>query len=278
MKQIIGFFKAIITYFYAAKMIFTNGRLLWLTFLPFLMNIIIFLVMIYLSAVYLYPLLSGFVDSASTSLYDSFISGTTNFAAAHDVLFSIADVIVSAFVKFISFAGALITVILLLLIFYYAYPVVGSALMIPFLDYISYEAEVIYLGKEPDIARMPLFKLFLRAISSSIKMLFFFLTFNILIVVINLIPGVGTFLYLVLNFIFISFMLGLNFLDLCFERRGFSFRKKLKLAFSNFGFTCGLGMVSNFMITLPVIGFLAFSFSSVAAAIGCNKIFFPVKK
>jgi len=259
-------------------MIFTNGKLLWLTFLPFLMNIIIFLVMIYLSAVYLYPLLSGLVDSASTSLYDSFVSGTANFAAAHDVLFSIADVIVSAFVKFISFAGALITIILLLLIFYYAYPIIGSALMIPFLDFISYEAERIYLGREPDTERMSLFKLFVRAVFGSIKMIIFFLFFNIMIMIINLIPGIGTVLYLVLNFLFISFMLGLNFLDLCFERRGYSFRKKLKLAFSNFGFTCGLGMISNIMISIPVIGFLAFSFSSVAAAIGCNKIIFPVKK
>jgi len=278
MKQIIIFFKSLITYFYAIKMIFTNGKLLWLTFLPFLMNIIIFLVMIYLSAVYLYPLLSGLVDSASTSLYDSFVSGTANFAAAHDVLFSIADVIVSAFVKFISFAGALITIILLLLIFYYAYPIIGSALMIPFLDFISYEAERIYLGREPDTERMSLFKLFVRAVFGSIKMIIFFLFFNIMIMIINLIPGIGTVLYLVLNFLFISFMLGLNFLDFCFERRGYSFRKKLKLAFSNFGFTCGLGMVSNLMLSIPVIGFLAFSFSSVAAAIGCNKIIFPVKK
>jgi len=278
MKQVVDFFKAIITYFYATKMIFTNGRLLWLTFLPFLMNIIIFIAMIYLSAVYLYPLISGLVDSASTSLYDSFIAATVNFSAAHDILFSIADVIVSAFVKFLSFAGAMITIIMLLLIFYYAYPVIGSALMFPFLDFISYEAEVIYLGRKPDVEKMSLLKIFFRAIIGSIKMLFFFLTFNLLIIIINLIPGVGTFVFIVLNFLFISFMLGLNFLDFCFERRGYSFRKKLRLAFSNFGFTCGLGMVSNLMLSIPVIGFLAFSFSSVAAAIGCNKIIFPVKK
>ena len=120
---------------------------------------------------------------------------------------------------------------------------------------------------------MSFFRVVFRALFNAIKLVCFILFFNVFILFFNLIPGIGSFLYVFLNFLFVSFVVGFSFLDLCFERRGYSFRKKLKVSWKGFGFTVGLGMIFNIFVMIPVAGFLNFSVASVAAAVGFHRVF-----
>lgn len=233
--------------FSAIKRVFTTKGLKRFIIIPFLLNILILGSIMYLSFYFIYPELASFVPQSN-----NFLLG---------ILFSVLGVLL----KFI-----FILVTFLLMAFLYS--IVGMAICSPFIEPISEKIEEVVTGKKIDspFSLGGMIKEISRSIFSSIGFLMFFLGFNILLLLINLIPFIGTLIYVPLSTLSFLFFIGYQMNDSIFARKSFTFSKKLGTSLKMKWATMGVGLGFVIITLIPVFGFL----SSIFAAAGATEIYF----
>lgn len=266
MRQIKGFFSAIGAYFTAFDMLSRSGRFLTLTIVPFLMNMLLFISFVYLAAVAVYPWLAHLLDSWAVMLPGWMQANWSGFSQDWPTLFGIVSATLLFLAKSVAVVGKILFALLVVIMVYFTYSIAGSILMAPFLDEIAFTAEnMVRRTKGPPSPAV--FMIIFRALANAVKMIMLLVLVNLVLMLLNLIPVAGQTLYIICNYIAVSFMIGFQFMDFPFERRLMRFRAKLKASLGEFGMTCGLGAGVMLGTMIPVFGFLVLALSAGAAGV-----------
>ncbi len=132
--------------------------------------------------------------------------------------------------------------------------IVGTIIAAPFLTTLSEKTESIFVGhkvKGPtDMASN------IRGAITAIIYVSVYLLFMIPIFSLNIIPFVGSVLATVLGGLLSSFVIGLEYTDYVFDRRGYSTGKKFKSVLSDKPLCGGFGLGTSFLLWIPMVNFL----------------------
>lgn len=262
-----GILSAISAYFTAFDMISRSRRFASFIVIPFVLNIALLASVVYLAAVVLYPQMAHFFSDTIAHLPAALKSAMPVFSSEHSSLFGALSSVCVFLAKSAAFAGKTLFVIILVLFVYFTYSISGSILSAPFLDMISLRAEQLYTRGNVSIEPMGFFVSIFRALANAVKLLLLVICINIVLLLLNLIPVAGTFLYSASNYFVIFFLIGFNFFDFPFERRKMKFRAKLRAALANYWAVAGLGLVFFVTSAIPVFGFISLSLCSASAGI-----------
>jgi CysZ protein len=228
--------------FAGVKRVFSTRGLKRYVIIPFILNLIILSGLWYLSLAYIYPKLASFVPTGG-----GFLLG---------LLFSLLGVL-------LKIVFLILTFLLLVLL----YSIIGMAVCAPFIEPISEKVEEVVTGRKIDtpFSISGMFRDISRSVMSSLGMLIIFIGFNVLLFFINLIPFIGTIIYVPLSIMSFLFFTGYQLNDSIFARKSFTLSKKLGTSLKMKWAVMGVGAGFAVMALIPVFGFLAAVFGSAGA-------------
>ncbi|OHD64558.1 MAG: hypothetical protein A2176_08490 [Spirochaetes bacterium RBG_13_51_14] len=238
MKTGDSFFRGLTAALYSFSIIRGHKGLLKYLIIPFLLNIFI------LSAIFFF---------SYTSLYDPLFSLVKGNAWYNRLLETVL-------------APLLVLVISIIVVLLYS--IIGSVITAPFNDVLSQRVEESLTGerREDEFGIFGIVKDILRIIRNTVKLLGIIVLINMLLLFLNLIPAVGSVMYVVLGFLSASFFFGFQFFDFPLERRRFEFRDKLSVTWHFKRMVAGVGASFFIMTFIPLVGFLGMNIATVAAA------------
>jgi CysZ protein len=215
--------------------------------IPFILNILLLGSILYISLFHVYPYLSSYVPHG-----EGFLT---------KILFSV----LGAFLKLLFF---IITFFLTALL----YSIVGMAICSPFIEPVSERIEEVVTGIKIDtpFSFFGIIREITKSIVANIWFLMFFIGFNVLLLLINIIPFVGTLIYVPIGTMSFLFFIGYQMFDSIFARKGYSFSKKLGTLWKIKWSVMGIGLGFVILTYIPVAGFL----SPIFAAAGATEMYF----
>ena len=245
------------------KIIGKNKSLLFFYIIPFLLNIILLSVLMYLAFVNIYPFLKSSLDNL-------FLSGDAWYVTVSNI-----------FLKTLIF---LIKPFLIIIMFYFTtiiYGFIGNILCSPFLDMLSQKTQKVISDRIDDEPFS--FKRFLGDIVRTIKNLFKMIGVIILASILPLfllliLPPIGPALYTLCCYFTTSLVLGLQFLDYPLERKRYSFTEKFKITWKFRYSAIGLGLSFLIVSMVPILGFLGINMCVMGATIIFEKDIVPTLK
>lgn len=125
---------------------------------------------------------------------------------------------------------ASLAVVMLLAVEVLLFTVVGRIIAAPFLELLTRAAERLALGgqvADADWAPSTVWRDMLRVLGQEAKKLALYLAAMALLLLVNLLPGLGLVIYPALSFLLTTFFLALEFLDYPLDRRGLSLARKI---------------------------------------------------
>ncbi len=128
----------------------------------------------------------------------------------------------------------------------------GVLLGAPWYGQLSEELEKIRTGKV-EIIEVSIARDIGRAILYEVKKLVLTAIVGILLIIINLLPGIGTLVSGIGSFTLTAIIVCLDFLDSALERRRLKFRKKLAIVFSSLPASASFALVCLALISIPLI-------------------------
>jgi len=215
-----------------------NKGILIYFIIPFILNIAVLSVIFYYSYTSLVPVTR------------SFLSGDQWYMQLmHALISPVIFVLMSIF-----------TVIL--------YSIAGGIISAPFLDILSLKTEKVSGEgfRDETFSIREILSDVIRALANSIRLLILIIFVNLIMLVLNLVPG-GSILYAALNFLSALFFYGFQFYDFPLERRRYSFKEKLSITWKFKWSVFGSGLAFFVISFIPVIGFLGLNLCTMGAAI-----------
>ena len=218
--------------------------------LPFVINVILFVVLL-AAAVWAYdPLYDQFVSSTSTGFWAPFVRWAIFF------VYLVAFILVSIFV----------------------FNIVGTAIAAPFLDPLSHRVEVAALGSvDGGETGRGIIRGLLFSAGQAIGMLFLSLSGLMLALALSFcVPLAGLPIALVLT----SFITALEYLDVPLARKEYRLGEKLRFLWMNKASALGFGLTMQALLLVPLVNFLVLP----AGAAGATTMFldspwkFPSKR
>jgi len=229
------------------RVIRENKSVLIFYVIPFLLNIIILSVLMYLAFTNIAPLLKNYL--AGDAWY-------------------------------IRFLNTLITPILLAFLFVITtmvYGFTGNVLCSPFLDKLSQKTQEAISNNKVYVpfSSKCFSENLLRTSKNLVKMFILIIIISIVSMFLLVIPVVGAALYSVCGYFTTSFILGLQFLDYSLERRKYTFIEKLKITWKFRYPAIGLGLSFLIISMIPILGFLGINTGVMGASIIFEKNIAP---
>jgi CysZ protein len=154
---------------------------------------------------------------------------------------------------------------------FFTFSVVGNFLASPFNDLLSEKTEEKLTG-EKDCRSFSLGRFWregLQTLKEEGKKMLFFLGGMALLLLLNLIPGVGTLLYGVLSFLFTLFFLDAEFTGYFFNRRQLGFKQQRRYILSRKSLMCGFGTAVLAILAIPLFQFFCIPVAVVGATRLC---------
>ncbi len=206
--------------------------------IPFVINIVLLSALVWFSWTNVYPALASFIPQG-----DAWYLAILRLIAA-------------------PFLFAAVTIFLVLF-----YSIAGSIITAPFNDPLSARVEELFGGEKHDESLT--LRLILgdvtRMASNTARLLIILAAFNVLILLLNLVPVAGGLLYSMLSFASALFFLGFGFFDFPLERRRFVFKSKLGLLWRYRYMTMGVGLAFWVLSLVPLLGFMALNLGTIGA-------------
>ncbi len=170
---------------------------------------------------------------------------------------------------FISYVIKPLFMALLAFITVYIYSIVGGIIISPFLDFLSEKVEVLEGGESFDepFSVSAMTADIVRALKNVLKLIIFLIIVNVFLVLLNLIPVVGSFIYIAVNFFLTCFFYGFQFYDYPLERRRYTFGEKFRICWRHKLSVAGNGGAFFILSLIPVVGFLGFNSGTIGAAL-----------
>jgi len=162
-------------------------------------------------------------------------------------------------------------VVLLLVIVFFLFARVASAIAAPFNDLLSEKTEELTRGTfaETSFSFVGLLKDSARSIAHSFKILGIYVAVLVVVLPILLVPVAGGVIYAVLGALLSSYMFAYEYLGYPMDRRRFSFSEKRRFLRSHFRSTMAFGLGNLALASIPVINLLFIP----AAAVGGTLLF-----
>lgn len=143
------------------------------------------------------------------------------------------------------------------MIAYVSSVLVGGVLASPFNDIISEKTERLLLGeRHRELEEGPFWPGLLRSAASSAAMAGMYVAVMGPLLLLNLIPFVGSVAYTVLGGGVGGYFLALEYSDTLLERHHFAFRDKIGVVWRERSFTIGFGVGTSLMLAIPLVNFL----------------------
>jgi len=135
------------------------------------------------------------------------------------------------------------------------FPVIGSIVASPFLDLLTEKQEEEMLGRPvaPPFTVVGMLGDILRATAHALKGLGLGTLCAGVLLLINILPGIGQVLYIVLNACLAALFFSLQFMDYPLARRRLSYGAKLKAVLHDTGGSLGLGLAIFLCAMIPVL-------------------------
>ena len=154
---------------------------------------------------------------------------------------------------------------------FFTFTVVGNLIASPFNDLLSERTEETHRGKagEGSFSLRQFLRDALRTLIEESKKISLFVVGMILLLLLNLIPGLGTLLYSILSLLFTIFFLAVEYTGYVFGRKQLPFREQRgfisKRKFLTFGF--GAGVLC--LLAIPFLQFFCIPVAVVGATLLC---------
>ena len=184
-----------------AKFILRNKKLIPYLALPFALNALIFSLFLYFAVAWLPEIIRSFLPQSDGNL-----------------------------IQIAAYTLIALSLILVLLASVCCFSIVGNILAAPFTDLLTLRVEEMLLGVSSAGEGFSLedLKKILRGMKEEMKRLGFVLLICVVLLPLNLIPVAGQLLYLALDGLVLGTLLGLEFFNYSLDRRGYTFRQKLR--------------------------------------------------
>ncbi|MBI5815280.1 MAG: EI24 domain-containing protein [Nitrospinae bacterium] len=148
--------------------------------------------------------------------------------------------------------GALFFVSVIVVIFGFA--AAGLIIAAPFNDMLSAAVERKLTGRVREL-KMPLWNYYLHVMKNESKKMAVIISLQLMLALVNLVPGFGQLTFAVLSPLFITFVMAFEFTGYTLDRRAFTFRDKRMYLFSRFGLALGFGLAAGLTMVIPIAGF-----------------------
>jgi CysZ protein len=164
-----------------------------------------------------------------------------------------------------------VVTVLTLVVFFFIFTLVASALSAPFNDVISHKTEQIVTGtfQETPFSVGLLIKDSGRAIAHSFRILGLYLLLLAFTLLFLLIPGIGSLLFAIAGALLTSYKFAFEYLGYPMDRRRFSWRDKRAFLKSSFSSIMGFGLGNLAIASIPVVNL----FFIPAAVVGGTLLF-----
>lgn len=231
LKNGLGYFKKGLLFFRKNRSLYKFGLI------PFLINIILFLVVGWVLIKYYSPLFNRIISTLGLQF---------NVAGSNAMT---AQVVSWVFWLLQGFLQVLLGIVLLVL-FLVGMLFVSQIINSPFYELLSYKTEKLYIKfldpsfeevKEPFSLKKSIRDIF-WGIWLEIKKFIFFLVIPLILLIINFIPVIGPLLYTFLSNTFAAFSLGFNYFSYPFTRKGVLFRRQVLLGLNHRAKLVGFGL------------------------------------
>lgn len=229
--------KAFLYVFESIHIPFKHKNLFIYFAVPFILNLLLLSALVYFTFSYIHPQVSALLTGDG-------------------VIIKIARYVITPVLFFL-------VLILSMLI----YSITGTIICSPFNDLLSKKIEELVSGKNCDepFSIIRLFRDIFRIAANMAKLIILMLLIYIIILLLNIIPILGSALYVFIGFGVTSFFLGFQFFDFPMERRRINFDEKLKIAVANAPAVTGVGAAYFILSFIPVVGFLGLNLATIAA-------------
>lgn len=161
-------------------------------------------------------------------------------------------------------------VILVLFLGIILFTAVSSVLGAPFYEAISGRVDASHGGVEFD---RPWWQEIKASLINSLKKLIWLVLLHAILLILLILPGVGTAFYTVLGFVLTAAFLALEFLDFVFDRRGILFRQRVRWCRQHKWPVLGFGIGIFVGLAIPVLNL----FIPPAAAVGAALLYHRFK-
>ncbi|PLX85673.1 MAG: sulfate transporter CysZ [Desulfuromonas sp.] len=150
---------------------------------------------------------------------------------------------------------------------FFAFTVVGNLIAAPFNDLLSERTEETLAGRrnEEPFSLGAFGKDVRRTLVEESKKMLFFVLGMVLLLLLNLIPGVGTMVYSVLSVLFTLFFLAVEYTGFVFSRKRSTFRDQRRFIFGRKFLMLGFGVGLLVLLAIPFLQFFCIPVAVVAA-------------
>ncbi len=144
----------------------------------------------------------------------------------------------------------------------------GQAIASPFLDILSERVEYIVLGtpEEPLTAKLVM-RALIFGITDLVWSIIYLLAFQIPILMLGLIPGVGTIPASILSFSVTALLLSQEFVGLPLTRKWVGYRRRWTMIWQNKWLTLGFGSTAMLVLLVPFVNLLLLPLASVGGTL-----------
>ena len=126
----------------------------------------------------------------------------------------------------------------------------------PFNDALSARAERLLTGHEAPSSGGSAFQEAVQSVVSSATIVLLYVALMGPVLLLNLLPGVGSLAATLLGLSLGAFFLSLEFTDIALARRGYSLRQKLRLLRAHPGLAGGFGLSTSLLLWIPLLNVL----------------------
>lgn len=158
-----------------------------------------------------------------------------------------------------------LAVLLTMVLVFFTFTVVGNLIASPFNDLLSEKTEETVLGSASGESFS--WRAVGRVVLEEARKLAVFVVLMLLLLLLNLLPGIGTLIYSVLSFLLTVYFLVINYTGFVFSRKGLRFRDQRQFIrerrFMAFGF--GVGVLC--LLAVPLLQFFCIPFAVIGATL-----------
>ncbi len=226
--------------FRGGRFILKNPRLLRFILIPFFINTLIFALAVYLGLSFFNDIVVGRIPQGEAWYWAIF----------YYLLWTLAGLVTAALV-------------------FFGFTVVGNLIASPFNDLLSERTEQAFAGKAAE-AHFSLRQFMRDAVKTLVeesKKISLFVLGMALLLLLNLIPGIGTLIYAVLSVLFTLFFLVVEYTGYVFSRKQLAFGEQRRFIFNRKFLSLGFGVGVFCTLAIPFFQFFCIPIAVVGATL-----------
>ena len=161
----------------------------------------------------------------------------------------------------------LLAIVVVLVLIFFTFAVVGSLLASPFNDVLSEKTELLLGGHTPEepFSLITFIRSAGQAMITEAKKISVFLLGMLALVLLHLLPLLGTMLYPILSVAWTAFFLVMEYTGYVFARKGLSFKSQRQVVYRNAALMSGFGLGLFCLLAIPFMQFFCIPLGVVGA-------------